>query len=80
MCLQVGIVLGGTDTYFGSCLFGSLVPLPGFYLGFFGWGRRSELKLIVGGGSVGEGHCFLGHAPPENVLSFEPSKSDYEAF
>ena len=25
----------------------------GFYLGFFVWGRRSELKLMVGGGSVG---------------------------
>jgi len=24
----------------------------GFYLGFFVWGRRSELKLMVGGGSV----------------------------
>jgi len=40
----------------------------GFCLGFFGWGRRSELKLMVGGGSAGEGYCFLGGsggmAPP----------------
>jgi len=32
----------------------------GFYLGFFVWGRRSVLKLMVGRGSAAEGRCFLG--------------------
>ena len=29
---------------------GECLKKAGFYLGFFVWGRRSELKLIVGGG------------------------------
>ena len=47
-------------------------PLSGFYLGFFVLGRRSELKLMVGRGSVAKGRCFLGGlgaCPPQKIFN-----------
>ena len=58
--------------------------VTGFYLGFLVWGRRSGLKLMVGGGVCGHRLEFFrgvwGHGPPEIFCNFEPCESGFEVF